>query len=61
MKDDQPHHPDDDVECYHVVPAYDLKEHVASAGCWCRPELDPDDDAMIYIHNPLDGRDRRLN
>jgi len=52
---------DDELESYHVVPAGDVKPHVASETCWCRPELDPDDDALIYIHNPLDGRDKRVN
>ena len=41
----------------HVIPGGDLKAHESSRNCWCKPE--PDEDASnLFVHNPLDGRDR---
>lgn len=41
------------VEEMHVVPLDDLREHVLTPDCWCRPR---DDDGVV-IHNSLDGRE----
>lgn len=51
----------EDLEVYHVVPGNDRKEHCASALCWCEPEFDPDAPGLVYVHNALDGRDKRLH
>lgn len=61
MKNDPDAIAEDDFESYHVVPSGDLKTHVASENCWCNPTLEHDAESMLYIHNPLDRRDKRLN
>ena len=39
----------------HVIPVNDLREHEASADCWCRPT--PDEEHDIFVHHSLDGRE----
>ena len=36
-----------------VIPLDDLREHVCSAGCWCKPEVDEG----VIIHNSMDRRE----
>ena len=44
------------TEALHVVPINDLREHVASKDCWCKPtEDDKFDD--IWIHHAMDRRE----
>lgn len=50
---------DDGAECsenLHIIPLYDLKEHVADMSCWCHPSPD-DDEPMVKIHHSADGRE----
>ena len=45
-----------DNDDIHVIPEYDLKEHILSTECWCKPqddELTPN----VKIHNALDKRE----
>jgi hypothetical protein len=37
----------------HVIPMGDLREHEATAACWCVPV---EDDGVV-VHNALDGRE----
>lgn len=41
------------MELIHVVPLGDLREHVSSLDCWCKPR---DDDGVV-IHNSMDQRE----
>lgn len=41
----------------HVIPIDDLREHISSADCWCKPAQDQSID-NIYIHNSMDGREQ---
>ena len=43
----------------HVLPLNDLREHTASADCWCKPTLDGDD--PIYVHHSMDRREEYEN
>lgn len=43
-------------EALHVVPVNDLREHVDSKECWCRPTEDeecPD----LWVHHSMDRRE----
>lgn len=40
----------------HVMPLGDLREHEESEQCWCKPQPDVDEPAVL-IHNALDGRE----
>jgi hypothetical protein len=40
----------------HVVPIDDLRPHMSSPQCWCRP-LDDDPELYLYVHNALDKRE----
>lgn len=44
----------------HVTPVNDLREHLDSAACWCRPMRDEDEPAVV-IHNSLDQRETYEN
>lgn len=37
----------------HVIPLDDLRHHVESAACWCRPY----DDEGVWVHNSMDRRE----
>ncbi len=57
-----------ELQDLHVYPAQDLRPHVISKKCWCKPELMVDDmHGRIYKHNSMDGREdyetgkRKLN
>lgn len=53
VDDDQPEERGEDQ---HVVPRYDLRHHVLTENCWCKPELMQGDfEGRIYVHNSLDG------
>jgi len=41
----------------HVVPINDLRPHVESVACWCRPYLYDEDGSETYVHEALDQRD----
>jgi hypothetical protein len=38
----------------HIIPVHDLRDHIESADCWCRPELDED----LFVHHSMDGREQ---
>ena len=52
------HHRDgcDGVPC-HVVPLYDLREHLVHRDCWCKPRP-LEDEPSVWVHNALDQRER---
>lgn len=43
----------------HVIPLDDLRDHVASSDCWCKPFEDPDPEAPagLWAHNSMDRRE----
>jgi len=43
----------------HVLPVEDLREHVESRSCWCRPRTEflPTLGVLLVTHNALDGRE----
>jgi len=46
------------MECYHVVPENDLKEHIISADCECCPVVYVYDNGnKVISHNSYDGRE----
>lgn len=45
-----------DPDARHLMPIDDLREHVASPQCWCRPIKDCES-ARLNIHNSLDRRE----
>jgi hypothetical protein len=40
---------------YHVIPTDDLKSHIDSAVCKCKPAVS--EDGYLVIHNSWDGRE----
>lgn len=42
-------------EHIHVVPLNDLREHVASTDCWCKPTEDAWPD--VWVHHAMDKRE----
>jgi hypothetical protein len=46
-------------EDWHVVPMGDLREHVSSSDCWCKPESDAGKPGL-YIHNSMDRREHTI-
>lgn len=44
------------LDC-HVIPENDIKGHIVSSDCWCRPEDDELADEYVWIHNAKDGRE----
>lgn len=40
----------------HVIPINDVYKHKNSIDCWCHPERDDEEQAVI-IHNSRDGRE----
>jgi hypothetical protein len=38
----------------HIVPLNDLRGHIESPDCWCKPI---DTDPGVWSHNSLDGRE----
>jgi hypothetical protein len=51
-------HPDEQSskDSLHVVPIDDLREHVISSTCWCRPKQD-DETPRLWTHNSMDRRE----
>ena len=43
-------------EAIHVIPLNDLREHVASANCWCKPTED-DGWPGVWVHHSMDRRE----
>lgn len=45
----------------HVLPVGDLRVHVETRDCWCKPtllaEADADGDVIVVAHNSYDGRE----
>lgn len=51
--------PDD--ECSHVVPRNDLKPHILSPGCWCRPvDIAEEHEDPCWSHNSMDQRENTI-
>jgi hypothetical protein len=44
------------TEAVHVVPLNDLREHIASVDCWCKP-IEDDDFPDVWVHHSMDGRE----
>lgn len=48
----------------HTLPADDLRQHVASATCWCHPlqqpirDLSGTEDGHLWVHHALDCREK---
>jgi len=49
----------DDSGTLHVIPANDVARHSLSHDCWCVPEIEWEADELVYLHNAMDGRDRK--
>jgi hypothetical protein len=47
-------------ETIHVIPTNDLREHVASTDCWCKPTED-DEYPTVWVHNSMDRREEFEN
>ena len=43
----------DDV---HITPVNDIREHITSPACRCKPSEDPMNE-RVFIHNAFDGRE----
>lgn len=43
-------------ELDHVMPINDLREHIASADCWCKPTA-LIDEPSVYVHHSMDRRE----
>ena len=44
------------IEPMHIVPENDLREHITSKECWCKPVQD-EELLTLFIHNSLDRRE----
>ncbi len=44
------------TEAIHVVPLNDLREHNASADCWCKP-TEEDEWPGVWVHHSMDKRE----
>lgn len=44
-------------DLWHVIPLDDLRFHLESVTCWCRPTVDEADN--ICVHHALDRRETR--
>jgi len=45
------------TEHVHVIPLYDLKEHIPYPECWCHPTADDEEYPEILMHHAADGRE----
>jgi hypothetical protein len=43
-------------EVVHVVPLNDLRDHTASANCWCKPS-EEDEWPGVWVHHSMDRRE----
>lgn len=47
----------------HITPINDLREHLDSRDCWCKPRIEIEEDFLtdekkvLVIHHSLDGRE----
>lgn len=42
----------------HVTPVNDLREHVDSRACWCKPTVETfEGGGMLITHHSMDGRE----
>ena len=44
------------VNCIHVLPVNDLREHLCSLTCWCHPVEDTENECIV-VHNAMDQRE----
>lgn len=44
----------------HVIPVDDLREHITSVDCFCKPITD-DEDENVIVHNAMDKREEYEN
>jgi hypothetical protein len=49
-----------DKEVVHVVPVNDLREHIASKDCWCKP-TEEDGWPDVFVHHAMDKREEYEN
>jgi hypothetical protein len=47
----------DRPDVWHVMPINDLRPHVDSPDCWCKPTQD-DECENVFIHHALDEREK---
>lgn len=40
----------------HIMPTNDLRDHVDSTDCWCKPTQD-DENSNLFIHHSMDRRE----
>lgn len=47
------------MSAVHVIPIDDLREHKENedGSCWCNPRIEEEENGLVIIHNPLDGRE----
>lgn len=45
----------------HVYPTNDLRDHVFSPKCWCKPVLDEEEGGRLWVHNAMDQREKYEN
>lgn len=45
---------------FHVVPQHDLREHIISPNCWCRPVRDTEE-RNVWVHMSADDRESYEN
>ncbi len=43
-------------EFIHIVPMHDLRDHIDSIECWCRPVVD-EEEPRVVVHNSMDRRE----
>lgn len=46
----------DSAKEIHVMPMNDLREHVDSRDCWCKPTPDGDE-PLVIVHHSMDRRE----
>jgi hypothetical protein len=44
-------------DTWHVMPTNDLRPHVSSPDCWCKPTPDEKEENM-FIHHAMDERQK---
>ncbi len=42
------------MQMYHILPINDLRQHLESIYCFCKPQKN----GLLIVHNAFDGRDR---
>lgn len=49
------------IDDCHVLPLGDLRDHIETRDCWCRPELIEDQaGGFIAVHNSMDRREHTI-